>query len=379
MPQTPYSIQTVRNLPEVRELKNVRCLSSLIWLEKFLDKRNYELIQIDTDSPDLWLSWDSLEEAVFPAMAKEFRACKNERNAQEPGLFMLEFEDICGIALCSKCYFMEEEKRKVKVSPKGSLKRQNKMRWERFKAALEGVVDTASHKRRSENEVAMCTYQQKTLALNAYYDKWWVLPRGHPHGADRISSVKRRQLGVSRRDKKLLANEAPFGAVVQIIQNRFIGFADGFYDVVHFKRPDRICGFFCFRPQARRAGKDSTQPPRRGVMSRTGEKICDEGWRAWNKRPFLWWPQRVFARERVTSPFREETTAGSQTTHSEDLWPSGSRISTALWCHTLFRPHHAPQCRVEEKEGLLGVWRENIEFGERNVFWKIYLPKGLEY
>lgn len=152
MPQTPYSIQTVRNLPEVRELKNVHCLSSLIWLEKFLDKRNYELIQIDTDSLDLWLSWDSLEEAVFPAMAKEFRACKKERNAQEPGLFMLEFEDICGIALCSKCYFMEEEKRKVKVSPKGSLKRQNKMRWERFKAALEGVVDTASHKRRSENE-----------------------------------------------------------------------------------------------------------------------------------------------------------------------------------------------------------------------------------
>jgi len=85
-------------------------------------------------------------------MAKEFRACKKERNAQEPGLFMLEFEDICGIALCSKCYFMEEEKRKVKVSSKGSLKRQNKMRLERFKATLEGVVDTASHERRSENE-----------------------------------------------------------------------------------------------------------------------------------------------------------------------------------------------------------------------------------
>lgn len=67
--------------------------------------------------------------------------------------------------------------------------------------------------------------------------------------------MKRRQLGVSRQDKKLLANEAPFGAVVQIIQNRFIGFADGFYDVVPFKRPDRICGFFCFRPQARRVVK----------------------------------------------------------------------------------------------------------------------------
>lgn len=49
-------------------------------------------------------------------MAEKFRARKKERNAQEPGLFILEFEDICGIALFSKCYFTEEEKRKVKVS-----------------------------------------------------------------------------------------------------------------------------------------------------------------------------------------------------------------------------------------------------------------------
>lgn len=73
-----------------------------------------------------------------------------------------------------------------------------------------------------------------------------MLPRRHPHGADRISSLKRRQLGVGRHDKKLLANEAPFGALVQIIQNRFIGFGDGFYDVVHFQRPDRSCGSFPF-------------------------------------------------------------------------------------------------------------------------------------
>lgn len=36
--------------------------------------------------------------------------------------------------------------------------------------------------------------------------------------------------------------------------------------------------------------------------------------------------------KRVTLSFRAETTAENRTTHLEDLWPSGSRISTAYWC-----------------------------------------------
>ena len=31
---------------------------------------------------------------------------------------------------------------------------------------------------------------------------------------------------------------------MQIIQNRFIGFGDGFFDVIYFQRPDRFCGSF---------------------------------------------------------------------------------------------------------------------------------------
>ena len=40
----------------------------------------------------------------------------------------------------------------------------------------------------------------------------------------------------------------------------------------------------------------------------------------------------VFQINLVASPFRAETTAAIQTTHSEDLSPSGSSISTAYWC-----------------------------------------------
>ena len=76
---------------------------------------------------------------------------------------------------------------------------------------------------------------KKKLGLSAYYDKrsvlgddihtepiefhmeveklerqLWEMPRG------------RRHLGVGRHDKKTLGNKATLGAVLQIIQNRFI-------------------------------------------------------------------------------------------------------------------------------------------------------------
>ena len=122
MPQTPYSIQTVRNLPEVRELKNVRCLSSLIWLEKFLDKRNYELIQIDTDSLDLWLSWDSLEEAVFPAMTKEFRACKKRTERARAGTFHAGVRGHLRNRAVQQVLFHGGREKKGESVPEGKLK-----------------------------------------------------------------------------------------------------------------------------------------------------------------------------------------------------------------------------------------------------------------
>ena len=45
-------------------------------LDKFLDRRDFQLIQIDTDSLYFGLSFDSMEEAVSPAMLEEFRASK---------------------------------------------------------------------------------------------------------------------------------------------------------------------------------------------------------------------------------------------------------------------------------------------------------------
>ena len=71
-----------------------------------------------------------LEEVIRPEHFDEFEATKKNWFAwdkwsnREPGLFKLEFPGNCGIALCSKRYYMEnEEKSKTEISSKGVSQR----------------------------------------------------------------------------------------------------------------------------------------------------------------------------------------------------------------------------------------------------------------
>ena len=85
------------------------------FLDYFLDRRDFELIQMDTDSMYFALAHNKLEEAIKPELRKDFEQEKNEGlswdkwSNREPGLFKLEKEGTRAIALCSKCYFVEDE------------------------------------------------------------------------------------------------------------------------------------------------------------------------------------------------------------------------------------------------------------------------------
>lgn len=153
---------------------------------------------------------------------------------QELGLFKLEFEGIHGIVLCSKCYFMEDETGKAKASSKGSSKSQNKLKWKRYKAALEGGLDTVTNRGISirKNSAVMCTFEQKNK-------RWGLLD-----GIHNRKSMKRWQLSVGSNDKRLSVHEAMFWPIMQITQRQFFGFGDRFFNVEDFKRPDWICGSF---------------------------------------------------------------------------------------------------------------------------------------
>ena len=104
-----------------------------------------------------WLTWDKW-------------------SGRTPGLFKLESEGSGMIALCSKCYFVNGEKKKF--STKGMSKKQNEITWQRFKAALNGSVDRAENRGFRTVGNQMVTYEQHKLGLSAYYEKRWVLPDG---------------------------------------------------------------------------------------------------------------------------------------------------------------------------------------------------------
>ena len=155
------------------------------FLDFYLDRRDFELIQMDTDSMYFALSRERLEDAIRPGYETQFEEEKKRWLAwdkwsnREPGLFKLEKEATSGIALCSKCYHMEDQATgKAKVSSKGVNKRQNEMRRERFERALAGDRDVVVNRGFRMRDGSKYTYEQRKLGLSAYYDKRWVLPDG---------------------------------------------------------------------------------------------------------------------------------------------------------------------------------------------------------
>ena len=155
------------------------------FLDFYLDRRDFELIQMDTDSMYFALSRERLEDAIRPGYETQFEEDKKRWLAwdkwsnREPGLFKLEKEGTHAIALCSKCYHIKDQATgQAKVSSKGVNKRQNEMRAERFERALAGDRDMVTNRGFRMRDGAMYTYEQRKLGLSAYYDKRWVLPDG---------------------------------------------------------------------------------------------------------------------------------------------------------------------------------------------------------
>ena len=168
----------------VYQLAKLRMLEFYFdFLDKFCDRRDFELIQMDTDSFYMALSAEEFDEIVRPDLKELYTTEKpkwlvtDEYSKRVPGLFKPEFKGKRMIALTSKCYFADNGDSEAgagsikKFSCKGVSRRQNKMSWERYKNALFGVLDKVTNIgfRKKENHVV--TYEQTKLGLSAYYDK----------------------------------------------------------------------------------------------------------------------------------------------------------------------------------------------------------------
>ena len=152
------------------------------FLDRYFERRDFELIQMNTDNNYMAISADSLEEIVRPELRTDFEAKRKEWLAwgkwsgRTPGLFKLKCEGSRMIALCLKCYFIDEQdNEKKKFSMKGMSKRQNDITWQHFKASLKGSKDLATNRGFRMIDGRMVSYEQQKLGLSAYYDKRWVL------------------------------------------------------------------------------------------------------------------------------------------------------------------------------------------------------------
>ena len=147
------------------------------FLSKFCDRRDFELIQMDTDSFYMALSANDFDDIIKPDLKELYKDEKkkwlvtDEYSKRVPGLFKPEFKGKRMIALTSKCYFADNGDSKAKFSCKGVSRRQNKMSWERYKNAPFGALDKVTNFgfRKKENHIV--TYEQSKLGLSAYYDK----------------------------------------------------------------------------------------------------------------------------------------------------------------------------------------------------------------
>ena len=151
------------------------------FVDKFCDRRDFEVIQMDTDSLYMALSANDFDDIIKPEMKELYKDEKkkwlvtDEYSKRVPGLFKPEFKGKRMIALTSKCYFADNGENGVggipKFSCKGVSRRQNEMSWERYKNALFGSIDKVTNIgfRKKENHIV--TYEQSKLGLSAYYDK----------------------------------------------------------------------------------------------------------------------------------------------------------------------------------------------------------------
>ena len=168
----------------VYQLAKLRMLEFIYdFLDKYVDRSDYEGLYMDTDSFYIALSGDSLDDVIKPELRAEYEAEKHKWLATDkysertPGLFKVEFEGFRMIALTVKCYFVEG-KEGTKYSCKGISKKQNEMIWNRYKQALEGFLDKAKNTGFRVHDQGIVTYEQTKLGLSAYFDKRWVLEDG---------------------------------------------------------------------------------------------------------------------------------------------------------------------------------------------------------
>ena len=158
-------------------------------LDRFIDRKHFQLIQMDTDSFYIALAGESIEEVIKPELKDLFYKERNKwfprkfpeeaalYDKRTPGLFKVEAEGDCMVALSSKMYCLYDSKMSTsKFSCKGINKRQFSNPIEKYKRVLfTGISEDGLNKGIRLNKKRLGSYTQSRSSFTAFYPKRKVL------------------------------------------------------------------------------------------------------------------------------------------------------------------------------------------------------------
>ena len=162
------------------------------FLDYYLYREDFEVLEIDTDSTYLRISAENLEDLIKPELREEFERNKHNwfvtllapQGKRTPGLFKVEFKGDKMIGLCSESYSTEKFPKSDKPGQvKFSMKGVNKAQFKNTMAHYEHVLTTKQNFRASNQGIhakdeSMVTYKQNKNALTYFYPKRKILADG---------------------------------------------------------------------------------------------------------------------------------------------------------------------------------------------------------
>ena len=174
------------------------------FIDKYIDRSDFEMVEMDTDSNYFAFSEDSIEKIIKPEMRAEYERDKynflpSESNElhptfnvdgkpftmkayekRTPGLFKVECMKDKIIALCSKMYCCSDmDEKEIKFSCKGIQKDNNNISYKKFEnVLLNKTHDMAVNQGFRYVNGCMNTYEQSKKGLSYIYNKRILLSDG---------------------------------------------------------------------------------------------------------------------------------------------------------------------------------------------------------
>jgi len=160
-------------------------------IDKYIDRRDYQYMYMDTDSAYMSLSGGDINNLIKPGMRTEFETDKNnwfprtdtyEHKAydkRKPGLFKKEWSGSGMIALTSKTYYCFGSENKL--SCKGTQKDRNEslLNEDSYKSCLDsGSTINCTNKGFRFINKTMKTYEQEKVGITSIYVKGIVMSDG---------------------------------------------------------------------------------------------------------------------------------------------------------------------------------------------------------